>query len=363
MRVSNVAPEYFRKVVCVRLSRDFAAATEVRHSPFPTSLRASEVVVRNLFAGVNASDINYTAGVYKANLEPPFDVGFEGLGTVVAVGESVKNVDLGDYVITQSFGTFSECQVVPSRNVRKVKTADPKLLPLEVSGATASIAIERTLRPMKGEVALVTAAAGGTGQFAVQLLKRAGCHVIGTCSSRGKAEFLRELGVDRVVDYNVEPLDDVLTKEYRGLNVVYESVGGNFFDIAVKHLATRGRMCVIGNVSGYRNGDSFGEPTGSSSAASPHDSNSGLANARAGYRPGAPIGSTLLWKSATLSGFFLPHYQKHIPEHVDNLTRLLESGELVSHIDPSVFRGVGGAAAAVDYLMSGKSCGKVVLRL
>lgn len=61
---------------------------------------------------------------------------------------------------------------------------------------------------------LVTAAAGGTGQFAVQLAKIAGCHVIGTCSSPAKVKLLTELGCDRVVNYNEEKLADVLRKEY-----------------------------------------------------------------------------------------------------------------------------------------------------
>ena len=60
----------------------------------------------------------------------------------------------------------------------------------------------------------MTAAAGGTGQFAVQIAKLAGCTVIGTCSSDSKAEFLKSIGCDRAVNYKTESLDDVLTKEF-----------------------------------------------------------------------------------------------------------------------------------------------------
>jgi len=68
---------------------------------------------------------------------------------------------------------------------------------------------------------LVTAAAGGTGQFAVQLAKLAGCHVIGTCSSDSKAEMLKSMGCDRVINYNKEKLSSVLKTEYpRGKNHV-----------------------------------------------------------------------------------------------------------------------------------------------
>jgi len=67
---------------------------------------------------------------------------------------------------------------------------------------------------LTGETVLVTAAAGGTGQFAVQLAKLAGCHVIGTCSSPSKVKLLKELGCDRVINYNEEKLGQVLKAEY-----------------------------------------------------------------------------------------------------------------------------------------------------
>lgn len=65
-----------------------------------------------------------------------------------------------------------------------------------------------------GDTVLVTAAAGGTGQFAVQLAKLAGCHVIGTCGSQSKADLLSRLNCDRVINYNNESVSDVLKAEY-----------------------------------------------------------------------------------------------------------------------------------------------------
>jgi NADPH-dependent curcumin reductase CurA len=363
VRLLGTVPNHYRKVVATDLSRDFRRATKVVSVEFPALIKPTEIVVRNLYAGVNASDINYTAGVYKPNLKPPFDCGFEGLGQVVGLGASVSNLAIHDFVLTQSFGTFSEYQVVPNRNARKVPRPDPAYLALELSGVTASICLEQVLQPQPKETALVTAAAGGTGQFAVQLLKKKyGCHVIGTCSNRTKAEFLKRIGVDRVVLYTEEKLDDVLRNEYRnGVNVVYESVGGAMFDTALKHLATRGRLGVIGNVVGYKDGSSFGEtsPTKSGEAAEEQGENV----ARSGYRPGAPIGSTLLWKSASVRGFFLPHFAKYVGQHFEQLSEMVDRGEIESTVDPAVFRGCSAAADAVDHLLSGQSCGKVVLKL
>jgi len=370
-RWSNVVPSTFQKVVATELSRDFAKATQVVRVPFFTDIKPTEVIVRNMYAGVNASDINYTAGAYRPNLQPPFDVGFEGLGQVVAVGAKVRGMDLNDFVLTQCFGTFSEYQVVPSRNARTIPRPDVRYLPLEVSGVTASVALEQVLDPKPGETALVTAAAGGTGQFAVQLLKRQyGCKVIATCSSDTKAEYLRSLGADRVVNYKKEDLDAVLTNECRnGLNVVYESVGGRMFDLGVKHLATRGRLGVIGNITGYRSGASFGEAPASdandhlAAADDARAAAAGEGEARTGFRPGSPIGSSLLWRSASVRGFFLPHFAKHIGPHFSALQAMVDGGALHSEIDPAVFNGVGSAAAAVEHLLSGNSTGKVVVRL
>ncbi len=82
-----------------------------------------------------------------------------------------------------------------------------------------------------GETVLVTAAAGGTGQFAVQLAKLAGNTVIATCSTPEKVKLLKELGCDRVINYKTENLEQVLKSEYpNGVDIVYESVGGETFN-------------------------------------------------------------------------------------------------------------------------------------
>lgn len=96
------------------------------------------------------------------------------------------------------------------------------------------------------------AAAGGTGQFAVQLAKLAGNHVIGTCGSEDKVKFLKEIGCDRVVNYKKEDLAAVLKKEYpQGIDLVYECVGGKMLETAVNSLAIHGRIVIIGMISGY----------------------------------------------------------------------------------------------------------------
>lgn len=179
------------------------------------------------------------------------DAGFEAVGYIVDKGDAVK-YQLGQPVALTSYGAFAEYVTVPARSVMPVASAEASTIPLLVSGLTASLALERVGEVKKGETVLVTAAAGGTGIFAVQLAKLAGAHVIGTCSSDEKVKMLKSLGCDRVINYKTESVNQVLRKEYkRGVDVVYESVGGAQFQIAVKNLAEKGRLIVIGQISGY----------------------------------------------------------------------------------------------------------------
>ena len=91
------------------------------------------------------------------------------------------------------------------------------------------------------------------GHIGVQWAKKRGCHVIGMTSSEEKAKLLRELGADRVINYRTEDLDQVLTKEYpEGVDVVWETIGGKVFETLFKHLAPKGRLVVVGGISGYK---------------------------------------------------------------------------------------------------------------
>lgn len=123
-------------------------------------------------------------------------------------------LDLHQPVAYMQYGAFGEYHILNEKSAIPVPDLRKEYVTLLVSGLTAAIALEKVGEIKSGEKVLVTAAAGGTGQFAVQLAKLAGCHVIGTCSSQSKVEFLKSLGCDRVVNYNEESLADVLKQEY-----------------------------------------------------------------------------------------------------------------------------------------------------
>lgn len=235
---------------------------------------------------------------------------------------------------------------------------DARFLPLLVSGLTASIALEQTgemkqvgVNGAKSEVVLVTAAAGGTGLFAVQLAKAAGHHVIATCSSDDKVAVLKQLGADRVINYKKEEFGVVLKKEYpKGIDIVYESVGGDMFLECVKNLAIRGRLIVIGFISGYSDGTAW--KGGNKST-----------NANGNVKPAPPLPAMILGKSASIRGFFLNDYPEQFKRHMTQLTRMIGEGRLKSIVDPHTFIGLEEIPDAIDYLYKGSNVGKVVVDL
>ena len=269
----------------------------------------------------------------------------EALGEVVWVGERCSSLKPGDPVAVNNIGSFSEYLVLPERAALRLPSLKPEHLAFIISGTTASISLEKLGDLKPKENVLVTAAAGGTGQFAVQLAALAGCHVIGTCSSDEKAEFLRSLGCNRPINYTKEDLGQVFKSEYpRGVDVVYEGMGGDIFNTCIRNLAVRGRLIVIGMITDYQK-ESFK------------------------VVPTVPIQQILLSKSASLRGFFLLHYMRELPKHIEKLAKLESEGKLKVGVDLGAqlpggpFRGLSSIPDAVDYLYTKKSKGKIVVTL
>lgn len=331
-------PSTYRKLVAARFSPRFREAAAIVEVPLEPP-GPGDILVRNRCAGVNATDVNISAGRYTPGAQPPIDLGAEAVGEVAAVGDGVIAFQVGDAVLTNSLGGgYREYYTVRAGRAVRVPSASPEILALAISGVTASIGLSVTGEMKAGETVLVTAAAGGTGQFAVQLAKAAGCHVIGTCGGADKAELLRALGCDRVVNYHSEDLDAVLRAEYpRGVDLVYESVGRRMFDVALEHLAVRGRLVIIGYITEYLD----------------------VPEAVTAPR----IYTKLLSKSASVRSMFLPHFFRQAPEHLTRLLEMMRAGALQVAIDPAEFRGLEAVADAVEHLHSGRSWGKVIVWL
>ncbi|MDF5708543.1 MAG: zinc-binding dehydrogenase [Nostoc sp. S4] len=332
-------PKTYKKLIAKQLNQDFKSAVEIVEIPI-SKPDASELLIQNKFAGVNGGfDTLLCRGeVPYVNLMPPFDLGVEAVGEVIAMGENVKDFQIGDAAITTARGGgYREYQLIDANLALKVRQATPELLTLMPTGVSALVALEQLGEMKSNEVVLVTAAAGGTGHIAVQLAKLAGNHVIGTCSSEAKAKLLRELGCDRIINYRTENLNQVLKQEYpNGINLIFESVGKDVFDTCVENLAVRGRLVVVGFISEYANNLEQ------------------IIQLR--------IYHQLFWKAASVRGFLMPHYKEYMVEAGDRLLNLFYTDKVKVAIDPTEFKGIESIPAAVEYLLSGQNCGKVVVR-
>lgn len=343
----SAIPTAMRKLLVTQLSPDFRKAVTLMPSvPVPVP-GDGDLLVRNRYVGVNASDINFSSGRYDPSVNPPFDIGFEGIGEVVALGLSAsKNFAVGQPVAYVQTGSFAEYTVVPAKTAIPVPSVTPEFLTFLISGTTAYISLKEFGNLSKGKRVLVTAAAGGTGQFAVQLAKHANCYVIGTCSSEEKAGFLKSIGCDLPINHKTENVASVIKEKFpEGVDVVYESVGGEMFDLSVKCLATKGDLIIIGFISGYKT------PLG-------------ILPVKESALP-----AVLLKKSASIHGFFLTHYLSEYKEAIISLVKLHRTGKLVCEVDngelspEGKFTGLESVFRAVDYLYTGKNIGKIVVEL
>ncbi|EEF43705.1 prostaglandin reductase-3 [Ricinus communis] len=337
-------PNSYEKIVVHTLSHNFRSATSIVRAPLRLPIGPNQVLLKVVYAGVNASDVNFSSGRYFSGNNKdiasrlPFDAGFELVGIIAALGESVRDLKVGTPAAIMTFGSYAEFTVVPAKHILPVPRLDPEVVAMLTSGLTASIALEKAAQMESGKLVLVTAAAGGTGQFAVQLAKLAGNTVVATCGGKEKAMVLKELGVHRVIDYKAENIKTVLKKEFpKGIDIIYESVGGDMFDLCLNALAVHGRLIVIGMISQYQ-----GEH---------------------GWKPSNYTGlcEKILAKSQTVAGFFLIQYADLWQQHLNKLFDLFSAGKLKISIDPKRFVGVHSVADAVEYLHSGKSVGKVVV--
>lgn len=338
-------PVSFQKLVVKKLTPVFKEAVDIiTQSVTPPGTK--EILIRNKYVGINASDVNMAAGRYfSKNLTLPFDIGFEAVGEVADFGEEVKDFKRGQPVMYMGMNAFAEYVYIPENEVIPITSLKPEFLPLMVSGTTAGLSLDKLGHIVPGEKVLITAAAGGAGHIAVQWAKNAGCHVIGTCSTEDKVEFLKDIGCDRPINYKKESLEEVLKSEYpNGIDVIWETVGGSVFELLFRHLAVKGRLVVVGAISGYL------QQQESSAVKDMH------------------IPMKLLLQSSTLSGFLLTHYKSDIPHYLTLLVRQLHEQTLRIQVDDGSsqgksFKGLQDISKAIDYLYSGKSKGKIVVAL
>ncbi len=214
-----------------------------------------EVLIGIKAAGINFPDLLAIAGTYQVKIPPPFVPGNEAAGIVAAVGHGVRRVKPGDRVIvTPAGGAFAEQCVVSE----KLCLPLPNALSFEqgagftVTYATTYHAFRQCTELKAGETVLVLGAAGGVGSSAVEVAKALQARVIAAASSEDKLRFAREAGADETINYSELSLRESV-KELtggNGVDVVYDPVGGELAQMALRSLAWHGRYLVIGFACG-----------------------------------------------------------------------------------------------------------------
>jgi len=222
--------------------------------PDPTA-GPGQVLLEVHAAAVNFPDVLIIENKYQFKPPLPFSPGGECAGVVRAVGEGVCHLKPGDRVMALTgHGAFAELVTVDARNALPMPpgldfvTGSALIL---TYGTTEHALVDRG-RLAAGETLLVLGAAGGVGLAAIEIGKALGARVIAAASSSDKLAACRDHGADETIDYQREDLRERLKALTggKGVDVVYDPVGGAWTEAAMRSLAWRGRLLVIGFASG-----------------------------------------------------------------------------------------------------------------
>jgi NADPH2:quinone reductase len=238
------------------LCRQFGPLADLRIEEVdPPAVRPGQIAVRILACGINFYDGLAVQGKYQTKPPFPFSPGGEVAGIVSSVGVGVAGFREGQRVLAfTGFGGYADQVAVDARFAFPI----PDSMDFEVAAAlpiaygTSYHALKDRAQLRSGETLLVLGAAGGVGLTAVELGKALGARVIAAASSADKLSLCRDYGADATINYAEEDLRErvkALT-EGRGVDVVYDPIGGTLAEVALHSLTRFGRHLVIGFASG-----------------------------------------------------------------------------------------------------------------
>ena len=223
---------------------------EWREVPVPTP-SSGQVLIETAAAGLNFIETYQRSGLY--DVQYPFIPGSEASGTVVAVGDEVREIAVGDRVATASGAeTYAEFFVAPADKLLPVPDAidlvEAAAIPLQ--GMTAHYLCRSTYEVGQGDDVFLTAGAGGVGQLLIQMCKHLGANVYTVVSTDKKREIALAAGADGVFGYDDfgEKLKEVT--DGVGVDVAYDAVGVDTFDTSLDSVRTRGMIVLFGAASG-----------------------------------------------------------------------------------------------------------------
>jgi len=218
----------------------------------------------------------------------------------------------------------------------------PELLPittmlnvLGTTGITAYYGLLELAKPKAGEVVLVSGAAGATGSVAAQLAKEAGCHVIGIAGGEEKCNWLKDCGLDTVIDYKNSNVHEELFKAApNGIDIYFDNVGGPLLETVLFLININARVMLCGGISGYN-------------ATEP--------------QPGPRNILNLVVQRATMQGFLVLDYLPKSQEAVEKLAGLVLEGK-IKHLE-DIQEGLENCPQTLNRLFTGENFGKQMLKL
>jgi len=213
-----------------------------------------QVRIRQTACGLNFIDVYMRTGLYAVP-ELPATLGMEAAGVVEAIGEGVKDLDVGDRVAyAMVVGGYAEARLVDANKLIKLPDTidDQTAAAMMLKGLTAHYLLFRTYPVKAGDTILVHAAAGGVGLLLCQWAKHLGATVLGSVGSAEKAELAMAYGCDHPIFYREENISARVREltDGKGVAVVYDSVGQATFEASLDSLRPFGVLATFGNSSG-----------------------------------------------------------------------------------------------------------------
>jgi NADPH2:quinone reductase len=240
--------------------RQFGGAENAALEQVPTPAPASGEVLINVKAvSVNFVDLLVINGKYQFKPSLPFVPGKLPVGVVAGLGNGTTHFQIGDHALLMAEERgFAELAVMPEHQCIRLPHALPftEAASMALVYDTAYFALKERGRMQRGETVLVLGATGGVGLAAIQLIRAMGGRALAAVSSKEKADLVRAIGADAVIDITVPDLHESLRREVfaltenRGADIILDMLGGDIFDAAVRALAWSGRLVVIGFASG-----------------------------------------------------------------------------------------------------------------
>lgn len=321
-----------KAVLCKDLGPPENLVLEEVASPEPED---NEIIIKVKACGVNFPDTLIIQGKYQFQPPLPFSPGGEVAGVVIKTGRAVDQLKVGDRVMAgTSWGGFAE----EARSLASNAFVIPESMGFEQAAAslmtygTSYHALVDRARIRESETLLVLGAAGGVGTAAIQIAKTLGCQVIAAASTDEKLAYCKRIGADYLINYSSNNLKEEAKRltNGRGVDVVFDPVGGVLSESAFRAIARGGRHLVVGFASGEI--------------------------------PKLPWNLPLL-KSAAIVGVFWGGFFRNEPDqnraNIEQLLNWFDSSLIKSHIYQQL--PLDNVAEALNLLLNQKVNGKVIL--